>query len=395
MGQYMKIVLISNYRPERAYSMLAYARMLAHGLRARGYDIAVVHPPAIFGRIPGLGGEVAKWLGYIDKFIFAPAWLRWKSRDADIVHVCDHANAMYLRWLGHRPHVITVHDLISVTAARGQYPGIQIRLTGRILQRWVVSSLLRAQNVICDSHQTESELRSVAPRIKAAIAVIHLSLRRDIAPASPPEIERVLARLGLTPGTEYLLHVGGNNWYKNRRGAMEIFAALRKSPQFSSTRLILAGKPLLPELRRFLQSAQLEDWVTEAKDVTDEDLIALYSGAAGLLFPSIVEGFGWPILEAQACGCPVITTNRAPMTEVAGDAAIFIDPARPELAAQLIRDQWSRLPALREAGFRNLERFRPTDVMDAYCRTYEQVAFRKSSRLATGEPRPSLPEKRA
>ena len=84
--------------------------------------------------------------------------------------------------------------------------------------------------------------------------------------------------------------------------------------------------------------------VIEVVEPSDEDLRSLYSGAAALLFPSLYEGFGWPLIEAQSCGCPVITSNRSPMTEVAGSAALYIDPANESAAAALIAAE-SRPPA--------------------------------------------------
>ena len=80
----------------------------------------------------------------------------------------------------------------------------------------------------------------------------------------------------------------------------------------------------------------LRDRVIELTNITNEDLRALYSKATALLFPSLREGFGWPIIEAQACGCPVFTSDRVPMTEVGGDAAIYLDPTDPRPAPRLL-----------------------------------------------------------
>jgi glycosyltransferase involved in cell wall biosynthesis len=209
--------------------------------------------------------------------------------------------------------------------------------------------------------------------MRARFRVIHHALNRHYFPSSEAEVERVLARFGLARDAEYLLHVGGNSWYKNRAGALGIFSELRNLPEFRRMKLIMAGKPWTKELREIWKAANLEDSAFDAKEVADEDLQALYTGAKALLFPSREEGFGWPILEAQACGCPVITTNRPPMTEVAGDAAILIEPERPEEAVRIIRDQWYRIAELREAGFRNLERFTETHVADAYCEVYDEA----------------------
>ncbi len=369
----MKVALISNYQPDRSESMLRYGRMLESKLRERGYDVVLLHPPAVLGSLP-LPRGIEKWIRYIDKYAIAPWYLRWKCRDADVVHICDHSNAMYRWCAGSKPHAVTCHDLIAVRSARGDYPGVKVERTGRLLQRWIASSLERAQCVICDSYNTEADFRSLAPQTQAMVRVIHLSLNRSCAPAGREQVRQAVAATGMEEDARYLLHVGGNGWYKNRPGAIRIFAELLKFPEFSGFRLLFAGRSPDRELRELCASTGVEASVHEAPNVSDEALQALYTGAEALLFPSLIEGFGWPVLEAQACGCPVIATNRPPMTEVAGDAAIFIDPTETEQAAQTIREQWPRRAVLREAGFRNTERFADDKVIANYCRVYEELS---------------------
>lgn len=368
----MKVALISNYQPDRSESMLRYGRMLESKLRERGYDVVLLHPPAVLGSLP-LPRGIEKWIRYIDKYAIAPWYLRWKSRKADVVHICDHSNAMYLWCAGGKPHAVTCHDLIAVRSARGEFPGIEVGLSGRLLQGWIAESLVQAQYVICDSYKTEADFRALARQTGAKVRVIHLSLNRSCTPSSGEQVGQAVAAAGLEAGARYLLHVGNNGWYKNRAGAIRIFAELVKYPEFSGLKLLLAGRPLDSKLRDLTVRAGVEGSVVVATNVSDEMLRALYTGAQALLFPSLIEGFGWPVLEAQACGCAVITTNRPPMTEVAGEAAIFIDPAETEQAAGIIREQWPQLAALREAGFRNTERFTDEKVIANYCQVYEEL----------------------
>lgn len=369
----IRISLVSNYEPDEQESMLRYPRMLEGVLTARGHQVSILQPPVVFGRLARWRGRLQKWLGYIDKYLLAPLWLRWKLRGADVVHVCDHSNSMYLRCAGRKPRLITCHDLIAIRSARGEYPGIRTGFSGRWQQRWIAARLARARFVVCVSHNTAAELRGLLPGSKAEVRVIPHTLNRDFAPAEQNAIDRTIAGWGLSRGDRYLLHVGGNVWYKNRLGALRIFAELRRSPQFTDLKFVLAGKPWTAETRDFVTAAQIEDSIFEATNVSDESLAALFSGAAALLFPSLEEGFGWPILEAQACGCPVITSNRPPMTEVAGEAAILIDPTDPRAAAETIVRRWNELPGLRAAGFRNLERFTEEKMAKAYIEAYEQV----------------------
>src|SRR5277367_2456092 len=322
----MRVLLISNYKPDNQRSMLGYTRFLKHELQTRGISVEIAYPPVILGGLPFLPGPFKKWIGYIDKYLFAPAYLRKEAAKADIIHVCDHSNAMYLQCAGERPALITCHDTIAIFAARGAYPGVKVGLTGRIQQRWIASYLLGAKHIISVSKKTRDDLELLAPGIHSRTTVIHHHLNWDYFPASPEAIAEAKSNCGLDPETRYLLHLGGNSWYKNRSGAIQIFAALRKYSQFQNVKLVLAGKRLSSQMRQDCKASGFENEIIERLEISNEELRALYSGAIALLFPSREEGFGWPILEAQACGCPVITSNRPPMTEIAGEGAVFIDP---------------------------------------------------------------------
>jgi glycosyltransferase involved in cell wall biosynthesis len=375
----MKVLLISNYRPDKQQSMLRYAEMLQRELNARGHAADVIHPPTVLGGFPFLPGLLKKWIGYFDKYVFAPTYLHKYARQADIIHVCDHSNAMYLRCAGDRPALITCHDLLAIFAARGSYPGVRTSLTGRILQRWIAANLARANHVICVSTKTQDDMEILAPGIRSKTQVIHHPLNWSYSPAPPDAVAEAKTKSGIESETEYFLHVGGNQWYKNRFGVMKLFAELRKYPRFKNVKLIMAGKPWTNEMRQYFRSSALANEIIERVEVSNDELQALYSGAIALLFPSVEEGFGWPVLEAQACGCPVITSNRAPMTEIAGDAALFIDPQNLEDAAQIVAEHASELPSLRTAGFQNLTRFATNKVIDAYLEFYAEAASQTNS----------------
>ena len=132
----------------------------------------------------------------------------------------------------------------------------------------------------------------------------------------------------------------------------------------------MAGGPLPEPLRRAAQELQ---GVIECVAPGDDQLRALYTGALALLFLSFEEGFGWPILEAQACGCPVITSARPPMTEVAGEAAILIDPEDAVGAAHTVAARIAEFEALRSAGLENVRTYSLDNAMSGYCRVYREL----------------------
>jgi glycosyltransferase involved in cell wall biosynthesis len=232
--------------------------------------------------------------------------------------------------------------------------------------------------VLCVSKKTEDDLKKLIDEDGPETRMIHSALNWCYRPGAGLS-EGLVSRLGIGPGQPYLLHVGGNQWYKNRLGVLRIFARLTEEVEYSAVRLILAGAPFHAAMRDVIREEKLDDRVIEATLVTNEELQALYSNALALLFPSLEEGFGWPILEAQACGCPVITTGRPPMSEIAGEAAIFIDPADPRAAATTIAERLKHSAQLRAAGFRNLKLFGEEEVVDSYLSFYEAILADRSA----------------
>jgi len=357
--------------------MLRYAVWLERTLKARGHQVTVTGPRAFFSRLAWSLG-LKKYSGYLDKFLLFPSRLRRLARSHDLVHVLDHSNSMYLRTVRRKPNLITCHDVLAIRAARGEFPEAHTGWSGRLLQRWILSGLRGARHVLCVSGKTAGDLKTLieasgeAGTKNAELRVIYNALNWDYRPSATLP-EDLTSRLGLRPGERYFLHVGGNQWYKNRAGVLRIFAQLAEMDEFSTARLVMAGKPLTAELREAIREERLEDRVIEAAGATNEELQALYGNALALLFPSLEEGFGWPILEAQACGCVVVATLRPPMTEVAGEAAIFIDPADPQAAATAIAMGFQGRELLCAAGFKNLKRFGEEAIADQYCAFYEAI----------------------
>lgn len=349
----MKILLVGNYLPDRQDSMQFYASMLEAGMRARGHQVRLLQPGAVLGLRVAESSPLSKWLGYADKFVLFRSELQRAAASADVVHLCDHSNAMYVPALAHSAHVITCHDILAIRSGLGHFPENRVSVTGRMFQRLIARGLRRAQAIVCVSGKTRDDLRQHLGVPEDRLHVIPNALHWPYKPVSAEACLPRLTSVGLRPGEPYFFHIGGNHWYKNRGAAIEIFAELRKLPQYAGARLVMAGGPMNSALQALAQKHRLGDALLEAVGLSHEQLEALYSGALALLFPSLEEGFGWPILEAQACACPVVTTDRPPMNDVAGGAAILIDPSQPEAAARAIADGLRDTTRLRSDGLRN------------------------------------------
>jgi hypothetical protein len=219
------------------------------------------------------------------------------------------------------------------------------------------------------------------------------------------DVPEAVARLkGKLPGVDlssFIFHVGNNNWYKNRLGVLRIYKALTGIMP-DAPPLIMAGKRFFPDMTAFVESAGLAGRVFSLVDVSNEDLRALYSAASLLLFPSLAEGFGWPIIEAQACGCRVVTSGRAPMTEVGGDAAIYVDPEKETEAAETVRavlqqDSAQKAPKglKMRTGFRRSGWFLNTSTFTGNSFPRHEVSFRSPKTAFPANREPDQGDQRA
>lgn len=368
----MKILLIGNYLPDAQHSMLRFATMLRDGLDARGHEVRLIQPRAILGRTKLFGRITAKWLAYFDKYFLFPRTLRRAAAWADVVHICDHSNAMYVAPLRNKSHVVTCHDLLAVRGALGENTDCPATFTGRILQRWILRSLQRTQMIACVSAATRSDLIHLAgAEMESRSRVILLGVTSTLSRHKTED--PALASLPVTKRERpFLLNVGSNLRRKNRDGALRIFK--RVSEQFDCD-LVFAGEPLSEELKQVKREVGLNGRVIEVANPSDEALQALYRSAFALLYPTRFEGFGWPAIEAQTCGCPVISSQSTSIPEVVGDSALLRSPEDEEgFAADVLRltDSATRQQLIAR-GLENARRFTPERMVNDYIELYQQV----------------------
>jgi glycosyltransferase involved in cell wall biosynthesis len=199
-----------------------------------------------------------------------------------------------------------------------------------------------------------------------------MGLNFDFHPVDSGECSETRNMLGL--GAEpYFMHVGGDHPRKNRAFVVEMFAALVKRRPDLPHQLLLVGAPIGPDVRSAIIATNLGARVVSLGRISNEQLRALYSGAAALFFPSLLEGFGWPIIEAQACGCPVITSDRRPMKDIGGDAALYIDPLDFELGAEKIANELPTFDRRREGSLRNAAQYSAKEMTRDYVSAYRTV----------------------
>lgn len=370
------VLLIGNYAPERQQSMLRFATMMLDGLAAAGLKAELLQPQPLFGKFTAGGAFLAKWLAYVDKFLIFPSQLKTRlRRGAAIVHICDHSNAIYAKRIHSVPVVVTCHDLLAVRGGLGEATDCPASFAGKILQRWIVSGLRSAAAVPCDSFTTRQDAERIVTggRARPKLPVITLGQSYDYR-LQPIDEARARARsvLCFDPAEPFLLHVGSNLRRKNREGILRIFA--RVEGRWPG-RLVFAGDALSEALRGLAESLGITDRIVEVVGPDNATLEALYNCATAFIFPSRFEGFGWPIIEAQACGCPVLTSATNPMAEVAGAGALLRDPSdEPGFAEDLLslghgptRERW------RAAALENAKRFTTERMIAEYRKLYRSL----------------------
>lgn len=352
--------------------MPRYAQMLKEGMIARGHDVAVLSPEPYFYTLP-VPFMLKKWLGYIDQFLLFPTQVQrlLKKYSADTLFVfTDHALGPWIPMVAKRPHVIHCHDFLAQRSAQHEFKENRIGWTGQVYQGIIRRGYVCGRNFISVSEKTKEDLHHFLPFKPSLSTVVYNGLNQLFKPIEPicaREMLSVKYQLSLDSG--YMLHVGGNQWYKNRRGVIEIYDAWRALTAIKIPLLLIGQSPSAGLCRRIKSSPYSAD-IHVLSSVSDEFIRIAYAGASVFLYPSIAEGFGWPIAEAMASGCPVITTNEAPMTEVAGSAGFFI-PRRPSdileakewaiEAARVVEKVLSFTSAehklVVEAGIKNARRF--------------------------------------
>jgi glycosyltransferase involved in cell wall biosynthesis len=161
-------------------------------------------------------------------------------------------------------------------------------------------------------------------------------------------------------------------WYKNREGLIDIYHGYRTlhGPRH---KLVIAGKPHTTAITRRITALGLEDDVIYVGEVTELELNALYSRALALIFPSLAEGFGWPVLEAQASACPVFTTRALPMSEIGANAARYFDPKDTADAVAVLQEGLRHREEMIRLGLLNSKHYTREAMVHSYVRLYESV----------------------
>lgn len=268
-------------------------------------------------------------------------------------------------------YVFTMHDLTMFHNPEFYNPMIRWRLT-----RTIAKGLHQSRVVLCVSEcvrQIGIRDFGLEPQ---RLAVVHHGVDPTFYPRSSAEARRLLA-LEYKITRPYALFVGQMKSRKNIMRILQAFARVRAGGD-SELCLVLAGRRghTSGDIDEAISRLGLAGHVLEPGHVRQEHVPALYSAAEMLVFPSLFEGFGFPVLEAMACGTPVVTSNVSALPEVAGDAALLVDPRSAEeiadAMARLRSDSELRL-SLRARGLARAKEFSWKRAAQQTCLAYQRA----------------------
>ena len=365
-----RVLVVGNFLADKQQSMQRFADLLVT-IYSQSNRVVLVTPPAVVARVPGLPAVVSKYLAYIDKLLIFPVWLTIRARAFDLVHIADHSNAFYSFCSPRRRCLVTCHDLLAMRGALGDVSSAcDTSPIGIWLQRLIMSGLRHSGAIAFVSEATFKDFQQIIGHPSGQRhAVIPIPLNAPFSsnvlafPLSPLEQVQL-------PQHPYLLMVGSALPRKNRSIALKLIELLGESSPY---RVVFAGAPLTSTEQSFHRNHLLGSRLLSIPRPSHALLNRLYCQAHALLFPSFAEGFGWPLVEAQTCHCPVIASTTTSIPEVAGKGALYAEPTDVASFAEYVRmlENPTERARLISLGHSNTHRF---DV-DVVALTYLRFAF--------------------
>lgn len=268
-----------------------------------------------------------------------PIWEQWhlprasKKLGLDLLH-CTSNTAPF--W-GKVPLILTLHDIIYLEKLNFR-SGTWYQRLGNLYRRWNVPQIVpKASRILTVSAYEQKRIQEhFNQEDPDKTIVVHNGVSLHFQPISLELQEEKRKAYGLPE--DFMLFLGNTDPKKNLKGVLEALAILNRENQLDLP-LVMPdfGEEELMSLLDAMSATDLRSKIHLTGYIPNQDLPAIYAKATVFLYPSLRESFGLPILEAMACGCPVITSNTSSMPEIAGDAALLIDPFDPKSLAEAMK----------------------------------------------------------
>lgn len=350
-----------------------YTSGLYQGLREAGVDVRLTFPEPPPVPAPVVRG--LRRLGMDLRAFFASYPLRAYLDDADVYHITTQTMATLLWFQRIHPVIVTVHDIIPYLVRHDAELNTFRHPVDYLFYRLALVGLRRADALIAVSESTKRTLVEALGLPAGQIHVIHEAVDHEkFHPMAVPDPFHAKYKLD-KEGRRYVLYVGSDDPRKNLRTLVQAFAMVRQ--QAEDAKLLKVGLPCFAQERARLLALvaelELQECVLFFEHVPDEDLALFYNVADVFVMPSLYEGFGLPVLEAMACGKPVIISDRGALPEVGGSAALTVNPTDiVRLAAQIthVLEDQEYAHALGQAAYQRAQTFQSARQAEATLAIY-------------------------
>ena len=330
-------VAIVRREPKVAFSMDVYADNLIAGLKTvhPDWEIVEVAPEPWSDDLENLWHSGNPLKKYYERFYNHPRTVN--QIDADLFHIIDHTNAHVAYGLkkSGKSVIVTCHDLVQYV-----YPEIlknQSRFPALSMAVWQhsVRGIAAADGAIAISSNTAQDITKWLNVEPEKVSVVLNGVDPSFRILEPQTVAEFRTKHIQSPEEICLLNVGSNHQRKNIETVLKVVKQLAE--QNISVRLWKVGEQFTGEQQQFIETNNLAEHITFLGKPNHEELILLYNAADILLAPSLYEGFGLTILEAMGCGTPTITSNVSSLPEVAGNAAISIEPMNVDAIVEAVK----------------------------------------------------------
>jgi len=367
----IKVNLFKNYQGDNQISMLIYGDKLEQYLKL-GFskDCSIeVYSPQYSKLAKTFNGFLLakKMFSYWKRFVEYP-YIASKVKNG-VNHIVDHNSSYLINYLDPEKTVVTCHDLIFFRLNSRQQECTKFIRAREKVRKYTTSGLLKARKIIADSENTKKDIIELTGRNPDDISVIYPGVNSCFYKITD---EKLLEFQKIKLGVNFpfvILHVGENSSYKNIEGILYSLEIILSRKLYNNIHFVKVGKDFTSKQYNLIQKLKLINNVHYLGILNNETLALIYNLSNVLVFPSWYEGFGWPPLEAMACGIPVVCSNEGSLKEIVDDAACIIKPEDYERIAnavcRLINDFDFRNKIIKR-GFENAKRF-------DWCETVKKV----------------------
>lgn len=364
------------------FSMDVYANGIISGLQAvrPDWEILDLKPQSIDRKSRSLSLRIKK---YYERFWRFPQQVTQQT--ADIFHIIDPSEGHTTYWLKNKNKnvVVTCHDLVNFYYKDNLKNSVELPFISRAMWLYAIKGMKKADSIVAVSSMTAKDTTKILDIQPELISVIPNAVDKIFKKLPKEEAESFRYKQGIASETLCLLNVGSNHPRKNITNILKVINILKQKGL--SFHFWKVGTDFTEEQKAYIQAQGLENYISYLGKPDKEGLLEIYNAADILIAPSLHEGFGITLLEAMACGIPVISSQCSAMPEVVGDAGVLVEPTDAQAIADAVCHLYNNpeyYEELVKKGQLRAKLFTWEKTAEEIAQIYEKLVFGRKSQVA-------------